>query len=813
MTTQKNLRKVQENQMERIGKEIGIALHQSYDALHTYEELVAENLRLASLLAHDELPADAALVTNEQLIDLSSKLGVSHITLFQPIDDDFIAVKSSDPREIGLRTHDWGYWNDAFHQLINHQKVTIPRGLSLPNYWAGPYDDSDSNPDTFAKYGYYYDKTTNYILNPYIEEEDFDLFKAPKNVISQTLRDNDVLLEITVFNPNTFGKMPLTPDPDAPTDITPTDRPINFGSYEYQDPQDVASTQQAYTTGKIVTFTTESNGKKVLKSFIPLQSEKREVVSVVTDYTIISQTLHQQLIYDLIISIATLFVVLISSYMLAGYIVKPVQNILRKVNDISNGNFDIDMKIGRSDELGSLDEHINKMSRNLQASNRELHAKNQQILYQAYHDPLTNLPNRRLFTETLLQVLATDHDEEHQAAVMFVDLDRFKNINDSLGHNIGDALLLQVAVRLCGVLQDQAQIYRVGGDEFTILLSHVRERQEATTIAQTVIHALATPFSVDGYELYVSPSIGISFYPADGSTMDILVKNADTAMYIAKDCGGNTYRVYDPVMNESAVEQMTLESQLRKAIERDELRMYYQPKYDLRSGRISGMEALVRWYHQDRGFISPGKFIPLAEESGLIAPIGEWILNAVCKQNKAWQDAGYQPMRVAVNLSPRQFQHHNLIRTVTRVLEETGLSPEWLEIEITENVLLHNTEEILATLQTLKEMGIHISIDDFGTGFSSLNYLKRFPIDSLKIDQSFVRDITVPSANKEIISAVIRLGHSLQLNVIAEGVENEEELDFLRNEECDQIQGYLFSRPLPVEEFEALMERGWKHTY
>lgn len=430
------------------------------------------------------------------------------------------------------------------------------------------------------------------------------------------------------------------------------------------------------------------------------------------------------------------------------------------------------------------------------------------IKHMAYHDPLTDLPNRRLFKKELNEALATakERANEELIAVMILDLDRFNMINDSLGHAFGDRLLKAVTERLKGCIPDTCTLARMGGDEFTLFLPVVGECHEACRLAEGILAGLMKePFVLGDREFFITTSIGIAVFPNDGDDMDSLVKNADTAMYRAKEKGGNNYQFYTAEMS-VATDQLELENSLRKALERAELELYYQPKLDLRTGQVVGMEALVRWNSAQFGFVSPMKFIPLAEETGLILPIGEWVLRTACKQNKAWQDAGYSLMRVAVNLSARQFEE-DLVAMVVRVLKETGLDPAYLELEITESITMNNKNGVIEKLHALKRLGIHIGMDDFGTGYSSLSYLKKFPIDTLKIDKSFVRDITTDQDDAAIVQAVIAMGHSLKLNVVAEGVETEEQLSFLREQDCDEIQGFWFSKPLPVDQFEAFVQK------
>jgi diguanylate cyclase (GGDEF)-like protein len=424
---------------------------------------------------------------------------------------------------------------------------------------------------------------------------------------------------------------------------------------------------------------------------------------------------------------------------------------------------------------------------------------------QATSDPLTGLPNRLLFSDRLTYSLAQARRRGELAAVMFLDLDRFKLVNDTLGHSIGDALLRKVAERLVTSLRQVDTIARMGGDEFTIIATGLAVAQDAEQVAQKILRAFSKPFEVNGHELFITPSIGISLYPSDGSDAETLVKNADTAMYQAKEQGTNGYYMYTEASSRISVERVALENGLHRAVERNEFVLHYQPRLTIKTGRTVGAEALVRWQHPDLGLISPAQFIPLAEETGLIVPIGEFVLRTACAQNKAWQEAGFPAMDCAVNVSARQFHQENLRDTVGRVLEETALDPEYLGLELTESILMRNPDVAVSVLSDLKSMGVKVSIDDFGTGHSSLSYLKRFPIDAVKIDQSFVREITTSPDDAAIAEAVIGMAHSMKLTVIAEGVETLEQLEFLRSLDCDEMQGYFVGRPVPSDDFEMLL--------
>ena len=428
-----------------------------------------------------------------------------------------------------------------------------------------------------------------------------------------------------------------------------------------------------------------------------------------------------------------------------------------------------------------------------------------QITHSAEHDFLTGLPNRMLLNDRVNQAIAMAPRHHKRVAVLFLDLDGFKHINDSLGHPTGDKLLQSIAKRLVECVRASDTVSRQGGDEFVVLLSEVERSEDTAITARRMLQAVAEAHSIDHHDLHVTTSIGVSVFPDDGLDAETLIKNADTAMYQAKENGRQSYKFFKPAMNVRAVERQAIEESLRRALERQEFAVHYQPKVSLKTGEITGAEALLRWTHPVRGPIPPGQFIPIAEDCGLIRPIGNWILREACRQARVWLDAGLPLASMAVNISAVQFRNENFLQGVFSTLEETGLDPKYLELELTESVLMKHAESTEVILKTLRARGVQLAVDDFGTGYSSLSYLRRFAIDALKIDQSFVRQITTTPSETTIVTAVISMGRSLNLRVVAEGVETTEELAFLQAHQCDQAQGYYFSRPVAAPQFADLL--------
>jgi diguanylate cyclase (GGDEF)-like protein len=442
-------------------------------------------------------------------------------------------------------------------------------------------------------------------------------------------------------------------------------------------------------------------------------------------------------------------------------------------------------------------------SRTRESESKLVHA--QRIEYLAYHDGLTGLPNRSMFSKLLSQRISEARRYDRELAVAFLDLDRFKQINDTLGHEAGDQLLQEVATRLQGCVRDSDTVARLGGDEFVVLLPELEDGKLAAAVAHKILAVLGKPFTLIGHEFRVTASIGISIYPQDGQDEQTLTKNADIAMYQAKAEGKNNFQFYSEQLNANSLERLTLESSLRHALERDEFRLYYQAKRDIHTGCISGMEALLRWEHPDLGTVMPMQFIPVAEETGLIVPIGKWVLKTACSQSVAWQNEGLPPFGIAVNMTARQFLDESLLQDIASILKSTGMNPQLLELELTESLLIHDVETTLRILTGLKSLGIRIAVDDFGTGYSSLATLQRFPLDTVKIDRSFVGGLIGPTEQSGLADAIIAMGKSLSMTVVAQGVETKEQADFLRAHACDELQGFYFNRPLPANQFAQLM--------
>ena len=456
----------------------------------------------------------------------------------------------------------------------------------------------------------------------------------------------------------------------------------------------------------------------------------------------------------------------------------------------------------------ALREHVDSLEKDVTDRTRNLEAANKQLRHLATHDALTSLPNRVLLDDRMSQAIVHGERAAEGFAVCVLDLDRFKPINDSLGHRAGDELLKHVARRLSSAVRSVDTVARLGGDEFVLIIGHTRTRADTERVAHKVLEALEASVNIGEVDVHTSASIGIAFYPDDGTTIETLYAHADAAMYCAKQRGGSSVEFFAPSMNLATEDRVRFEADLHRALKQQQFELHYQPKFNATTRRIHSAEALIRWRHPERGLIPPDQFIPLAEESGLIVPIGEWVLREACRQARAWQDQGLPSLRVAVNISAVQFRRLDLVDTVRRALTDAGIDAQYLEIELTETAVMSDPEESVDILERLSRMGVIVSVDDFGTGYSSMSYLRRFPIDKLKIDRSFITNVMTSADDAAIVQAIISLAHSLRLTVVAEGVETAEQVAFLQKHGCDQYQGYYFSRPVDAAAFAEMLRAG-----
>ena len=548
---------------------------------------------------------------------------------------------------------------------------------------------------------------------------------------------------------------------------------------------------------------------------------------------------------------AVLVIVFMLGLVIALFISKkitgPIIELSTITQKIAEGDFSHKVDTRSKDEIGILASSFNEMAEELKKSRDNLEANlkertvelsqsndmlqqeiseressEKRLAYIAYYDGLTNLPNRNLFEDRVEQTIAANSRDDVRSALLFLDLDNFKRINDTFGHIVGDELLMGIADRLRMMTRKSDSIThnsndpmfaRVGGDEFTVLLSEIKKLEDAAKVAQRIIDSLTQPFILNKHEVFITVSIGIAICPDDGNDLFDLMKNADAAMYHAKSKGKNNYQYYKKSMNDTAADRLTLETDLRMALKRKELLLYYQPQVDSLSGKIIGVEALIRWKHPERGLISPLEFIPLAEDTGLIVPISNWVLETACNQSRTWQDKSICNVPISVNLTNHHFQQRTLIKDISELLERTGIQSSDLILEITESTVMEDTDITLKNFQELTKMGLRLSVDDFGTGYSSLSYLKRFPIHAIKIDRSFIKDIITNEDDATIANTIISMAHNLNMIVVAEGVETEDQLRFLLERNCDELQGYLFSSPLPSDEVTLLLEKETKGDY
>ncbi len=792
-----------EREIALITQEVSYQVENAKEGSLYVENIIGRALRTAALAIKKSLPPNHEDVTNEQLRTLADELMVSHITLLAQTEDDIVGVKSSDPHELNMSTKEWGYWYKAFQQLFALSPVTAPEGLVLPHYWSGPIEVAASNPNHIDKWGYYYDGSTNYIIDPYLRDSqvlEYEKQFGPGEVMDRFKSELDGVLELTVFNPEYFGQEERVINKNGESFIRIADQPIWYGTYQYNNQQvDTKLVQKAIQTGETQTYIKEINNKNIQKSLVPIgvNTEEPYVIGLTYDYSLIEEQLKDELLKHLLLSVLFILIAFGTSFMFSRSITKPIRYIVERVNEIAEGNFGKNLVLNRKDELGHLAQNVNALSNSLQTYVADLKKSQEVIEFQAYHDPLTELPNRRYFQEKLNEMIDNAKNTDGTVGVLFLDIDRFKDVNDSLGHVRGDQLIQLISKRITDFLPEENSVLtRQGGDEFVILFCNV-DLEEVKRMAGTIVAAIKQPYFIEGNEVNVGASCGMSLYPEHTEDSEALMICADVAMYAAKKQGGNQVIVYNEEINKVNKEKLVIEASLRKAIEQGDVEVYYQPKINASENVITGVEALLRWTDRELGFVSPEVFISVAEETGLIHSLWELAMKQACSQVSEWNKNRLQPLQLAVNFSAKQFlDPASIVKRVKEILSDCQLAPEHFEIEITESTLLYNLEETIKALKEMQEYGITIAIDDFGTGYSSLSYLKTLPIDCLKIDRSFIQDITEDYSQSEIAEAIINLTRSLKLKVIAEGVEEEYQKEFLLKNECDHMQGYLFSKPL-----------------
>jgi diguanylate cyclase len=576
--------------------------------------------------------------------------------------------------------------------------------------------------------------------------------------------------------------------------------PAGAGDADYQ------AVLQRLTAEEGKTFSFQEHASLVT----PIRDDQQALGTLVlyADNRLLFRQLGATLITAILIAAGAFGLAWLISSRLQEVISQPVLQLaatMQKVSDTKD--FSIRVSKTSNDEIGGLITGFNQMLEEIEDRNQILLQRQEHLHQLAHFDPLTGLPNRTLFYDRLSQALSYAKRHKKSLLVMFIDLDHFKDINDTFGHRSGDLLLAMVASRLSDIVRDSDSLARIGGDEFTIFIQDIANRANGAVVARKILDAFETPFTLEEKEVFLGCSIGITLFPDDGENIDDLLMHADIAMYHAKDSGKNTFRFFEWEMNQESGERLALQNDLRHALKREEFLLFYQPKLDLQSNKITGVEALIRWQHPQLGLLSPIRFIAMAEQNGTILPISDWVLQQACRQARSWQEQGLGSFKMAVNLSTSHFKRHTVVASVSQALELSGLDPSLLELELTESTLLQNNQSTLDTLWELKQLGVLLSIDDFGTGYSSLSYLHRFPIDSMKIDRSFVCNMADSEDDLAIVSAIIAMGRSLRVQVIAEGVETSSQLALLRERGCHVIQGHLVSKPLSADELTPLLSR------
>lgn len=858
-----------EEQMNYVTDMTKQTIENTHESAQTLEHFLDLRLYAISQAIHEELnEKEVKNVSIKELERLRNKWGLADISLFVKEEDgDIIVVKSTDPNEVGLNAKSWGYWYTAMLSLFNGSTVDVNEGYANQHFWVGPLSLSEVKNQHF-KYAYFYDGSTDYMINPYIAAEDTNHFtdkSGPSQLIEKMEGSNRDILEIAVINVEAYVKGEKNKVIEPMRDL-----PVLYGKHEVKLDHDGAIFSKALDSRIFERIQIEHNGLLMEKIYLSLPQNR--VLTVVMNLER-QKEMEKKLFF---LFLGTLLVTIVGMLILGRAVTqRPLKklkaeqerlmvaeqfkrtmeilpNAIYKCLRDSNGFYLLNYAEGtamealkittekvagkRVQDCFPLDlihvmipalekayveeeaefiysihdrvyQHVLKSVRSADmpydiveiagyaVDITERVQANEQIKHFALYDPLTNFPNRAYFLDSLEE--AFQEQEDQHLSILFIDLDNFKQINDSLGHEVGDRLLQQVSKRIVDCLDPEAFPARMGGDEFTVLLRGYRTKECVGEVCSRIVESLHEPILIDHQALYITASIGISMAPSDGNTVKALLKNADMAMYLSKQQGKNKYSFFTPEMNETLQKKLHIQLALRSALQHPEqFSLLYQPQYCLKTKRIKGVEALLRWSHPTLGAVSPAEFIPIAEESGLIEFLGNWVLLEACNQFREWVRQGMDPVRMSVNLSARQFKKDKLAEQIRSIMKQTDMDPQYLTVEITESAYMEDMKHTKQTLKQLREYGIQAAIDDFGTGYSSLSYLKDLPIDHLKIDASFVREIQEQGAGMAIVKSIIDLAHNLGLQVVAEGVETQEEHDWLDSAGCHEIQGYYFSKPL-----------------
>ncbi|NEU30518.1 EAL domain-containing protein [bacterium LRH843] len=731
-----------------IGESIKEGIKTNELASRALEKQINFKMIQTSKLIAEQLQSNSwEALTNSELERIRKQHTLSGITLFAKVEGEIKGVIATDSKELGFSFKEYGY-EHVVDDLLNGKKPVLEGAYTETNIMATPVAQSGSHTDEpiFFKYVYYHPPEADYFINIYSEANEVYELKNDVGVnewIKEFYKKSSIVKEIGVLN------LRVIHDPSLEENLYPPLRKVEYGSYRYETKQDLQLLKEWQTPQEKNLIQKNADGEKIYKVFLPLDEDL--IVYMSFDYKKMTQSIFNNSTLQLL----SVLVSLIALFFLTVRFFKRIKQAEEKIN------------------------------------------------FMAYHDELTGLPNRR----KLKKKLASFTKQEQSFSLLFLDIDNFKFINDTFGHQCGDDLIKESSLRIKAVLKKGEFVSRVGGDEFIVVLPGYSKQDQIEQAADEILRAFVPSFHACGQEIFVKMSIGISLYPNEGGTIDELIQRADTAMYYAKKKGKNNFQLYSSHMKDSFTQKVLLESEIRRALSNGEFLLYYQPTINVETESIVGVEALIRWKHPDKGMISPLEFIPYAEESNLIIPIGEWVLQEAINQIEKWKALGIPPLQVGVNLSARQFFNENMLQDIQETLRRSNLSPGDLTLEITESTMMDNPETTIKTIKELKKSGIRIAMDDFGTGYSSLSYLMKIPIDILKIDRSFVKELSEEKGDHEILSTIVSLGKRLNLEVIAEGIETNEQLEAIRKYGCDLAQGYLFGKPLPPEEFEKLFQK------